>query len=61
MSYIFRRPVNSGFKETEEMTKWAVQHCPSYIANDVDQTGEWCYRLYFSDEKDYLMFVLRWA
>lgn len=61
MSYIFRRPVNSDFRKTEEMTKWAVKHCQSYIANDIDKTGNWYYRLYFNNEKEYLMFLLRWA
>lgn len=61
MSYIFKRPVNSDFKETEAMTTWAVRHCPSYISFDLNKVGEWCYRLYFNDEKDYMMFVLKWS
>lgn len=43
---------------------WAKQHCPSYITNDLhrDTTGDPITRIdyFFSDEKDMLLFTLRW-
>jgi hypothetical protein len=45
---------------------WAKEHCPSYITNDMHQDGYNTYDhtkidYFFSDEKDALMFVLRWG
>ncbi len=45
---------------------WAKEHCPSYITNDMHQNGYNTYDhtkidYHFSDEKDGLMFLLRWA
>lgn len=37
---------------------WAKQNCPSYITNMSTDRGEICYC--FSNEKDALMFALRW-
>jgi hypothetical protein len=41
---------------------WAKENCPSYITNDLHQDG---YNdkidYHFSDEKDALIFALRWA
>ena len=69
MIYIFKMPLSNipidmaiDFEKRLEMLKWAKKHCPSYIMNDVDNTDVlWYYRFYFSHEKDYLMFILRWA
>lgn len=59
MSYIFKTPyIFTEFNKRLEMLDWAKKHCPSYITNDVEKT-DICF--YFSDEKDYLMFTLRWA
>ncbi len=45
---------------------WAKEHCPSYITKDMHQNGYNTYDhtkidYHFSDEKDGLMFLLRWA
>jgi hypothetical protein len=45
---------------------WAKEHCPSYITNDVHMDGYNTYDnskidYHFSDEKDALMFLLRWS
>lgn len=64
MSYIFYSPISKPFWETEEMLKFAKENCPSYITNDVEvrKPHEWYYhRFYFGDEKDYIVFVLRWS
>jgi hypothetical protein len=44
---------------------WAKENCPSYITNDLHQDGYNTYDhtkmdYYFSDEKDALIFALRW-
>jgi len=65
MSYIFYSPISKPFQETEEMLKYAKETCPSYITNDAfyyhHTTGERYYRFYFGNEKDYMLFVLRWS
>lgn len=63
MSYIFYSPVRKPFKHTEEMLVWAKVNCPSYITNDVVEKfrDDWYYRFYFGQEKDYMLFVLKWA
>ena len=38
---------------------WAKEHCPSYITNNADVNSNIVY--YFSNEKDALMFLLRWG
>lgn len=51
-----------GVESLYEPLEWAKRHCPSYITNDaVQKQGEYHYRFYFGDERDRLMFVLRWA
>lgn len=45
---------------------WAKEHCPSYITNDVHQDGYYTYDIskidyFFANEKDALLFKLRWA
>ena len=45
---------------------WAKEHCPSYITNDMHQDGYNTYDhtkidYHFSDEKDYVLFMLRWS
>ena len=45
---------------------WAKQNCPSYITNDAHQDGYNTYDwkkidYFFSDEKDALMFMLKWS
>lgn len=63
MSYICKIPITTSFTKRLEMLNWAKKHCPSYITNDVDKTDILfsTFRFYFSDEKDYTMFTLRWA
>jgi hypothetical protein len=44
---------------------WAKENCPSYITNDVHMDGYNTYDInkvdyHFSDEKDALLFALRW-
>jgi hypothetical protein len=44
---------------------WAKAHCPSYITNDIHMDGYNTYDhtkidYHFADEKDALMFMLRW-
>jgi hypothetical protein len=45
---------------------WAKAHCSSYITSDMHQDGYNTYDhtkidYHFSDEKDALMFMLRWS
>lgn len=45
-----------------EPVSWAMKHCPSYITNDaIKKNGIYYYRFYFSEEKDQMMFILRWS
>ena len=61
MSYIFYWPLTKAFKDTEELLAWAKKYCPSYITNDVEKRkDDWYYRFHFSEEKDYMLFKLRW-
>lgn len=62
MSYIFYIPVRQ-LEHTEEMLRWAIVNCPSYITNDAVKKGrdDWYYRFYFGQEKDYLLFALKWS
>jgi hypothetical protein len=44
---------------------WAKEHCPSYITNDMHMDGYNTYDknkldFHFSEEKDAIMFMLRW-
>jgi hypothetical protein len=45
-----------------EALDWAKENCPSYITNDLHQDG---YNdkidYHFGDEKDALIFALRWS
>ena len=48
-----------------EPLTWAKENCPSYITNDMHQDGYYTYDntkidYFFADEKDALMFILRW-
>lgn len=62
MSYIFYRPISEPYQTTQEMLSWAKEHCASFLTNDVEKrTDDWYYRFYFADEKDMLMFTLRWS
>lgn len=42
---------------------WAKENCKSYITNMAVKKENDCYyyRFYFSDEKDRLLFMLRWS
>lgn len=41
---------------------WAKKNCPSYITNDaVQKNGIYYYRFYFGQEKDIMIFMLRWS
>ena len=49
-----------------EPLNWAKENCPSYITNDMHQDGYNTYDhtridYHFSDEKDALMFALKWS
>ena len=45
-----------------ESVSWVKKHCPSYITNEaVKKKGIYYYRFYFSEEKDQMMFALRWV
>ena len=65
MSIIVTLPYNPTWTELV----WVKKHCPSYITNDVHKdviSGYDTYDVqkidyYFSNEKDALMFRLRWA
>ncbi len=58
-------------EQWEEAVVWAKRNCPSYITNDtsriiiLDIVSMYPYRTvvnyYFGDEKDAVMFQLRWA
>ena len=61
MSYIFYSPISKSFLETDKMINYAKKNCPSYITCDAVARGKGHYRFYFGDEKDYMLFVLRWA
>ena len=44
--------------------EWAKDHCPSYITNEVHRDGDNSVDkidYFFSDEKDALLFILRWS
>ena len=46
--------------------KWAMEHCPSYTGNDWHQQGYNDYEqtmidYFFDDEKDAIIFILRWT
>lgn len=54
------------FQETNDMIAWAKKQCPSYITVDITvdieaENRARHYNFYFSEEKDYVMFVLRWG
>lgn len=57
--YIFYHPVDSPLDITETMLQWAKKNCNSYITNDYD-TAKQSYRFYFSQQKDYINFILKW-
>jgi hypothetical protein len=45
---------------------WARENCPSYVTNDFHCDGYNTYNInkidyFFSDEKDAVMFILRWS
>ncbi len=49
-----------------EPLAWAKQYCPSYITSDMHQDGYNTYDhtqidYHFSNEKDGLLFMLRWS
>ena len=45
-----------------EPLQWAKKNCPSYITNDaVQKNGEYYYRFFFSQERDQIIFALRWS
>jgi hypothetical protein len=64
MSYTFCfRYDKHPFVETQKILEWTIKHCSSYITNDAfkHENGEWYYRFYFYDEKDYILFMLKWV
>ena len=45
--------------------KWAKEHCPSYITNDLHQDGYYTYDqskidYFFASDKEAMMFRLKW-
>lgn len=41
---------------------WAKQNCPSYITNDcIQRGGNYYYRFFFGNDRDCVMFTLKWA
>ncbi len=41
---------------------WAKKHCKSYITNNaVQKQGKYYYRYFFGNEKDIVMFMLKWS
>lgn len=62
MSHIFYSTARRPYAHTEKMAVWAKERCPSYITVDAERReDDWYYRFYFDDERDYLMFALRWS
>lgn len=60
--YCFELPAPNGWAVDYEPLKWAKKHCKSYITNDaVQKKGQYYYRFYFGNEKDYMLFILRWS
>ncbi len=64
MSYTVTLPCDP----VEPRNNWAKENCPSYITNVLDyvyQGGGWTPELsikyYFGEEKDAVMFTLRWT
>lgn len=42
--------------------EWAKKNCPSYITQDaVQRNGNYYYRFFFRDERDLILFALRWS
>ena len=47
--------------------EWAKEHCPSYITNQVHEENSATKKLavridyFFSDERDVVLFLLRWS
>ena len=46
--------------------EWAKVYCPSYISNDLHQTGYYTYDrdkidYFFGNDKDAMWFLLRWS
>lgn len=55
-------PVQQGPSKKYEPLEWAKANCPSYITNDAVQiSGRYYYRFFFSDDRDKVLFALRWA
>lgn len=55
-------PVPKEWINAFEPLEWAKKHCPSYITNDAVQIGgDYYYRFYFGNDKDRVLFALRWA
>lgn len=51
-----------GPHQTYEPLEWAKKNCPSYITNDaVQKQGVYYYRYYFGNQRDQIMFTLRWS
>ena len=55
-------PLNAGWQPLE----WAKENCPSYITNDLHCDGYNTYDqtkldYFFGDEKDAMLFILRWG
>jgi hypothetical protein len=60
------RYVTLPYRPFAEPLNWAKEHCPSYITNDVHMDGYNSYDnskidYFFNDDKDALMFMLRWG
>lgn len=61
-SYYFELPAPDKWAEEYGPLKWAKKHCKSYITiYAVQKKGQYYYRFYFGNEKDYMWFKLRWS
>jgi hypothetical protein len=54
------------FRQSMDPLAWAKENCPSYITNDVHMSGYNAFDptkidYFFEDNKDALIFALRWS
>lgn len=55
-------PILKDFEKTLPPLEWVKKNCPSYITNTVVQKhDENYYRYYFYNDRDRMMFALKWT